>query len=232
MQINEYNFQAKMSQLFIHITDCTVVIKTMSWQFTIGYNIHVLSPMTATIFWQLRIGYIIHGPSLKLYFGRKWHQFFHSGGLNYATYARCQVMSCVTKVGVCHHSLHANHRHHSYEILAVTGVKCNITTFNNVCRLIVNIFIVIELYLTVLNMPISKVWGSASRAQRPLPMGIVRWQFPSFKGHPLPMWGNNVSSMSQSINQSNQNAKNHSNLFLRICCQYYVCHTFLGLQQL
>ena len=34
--------------------------------------------------------------------------FFHSSGLNWATYARCQVISCVTKASVCHHTFNVN----------------------------------------------------------------------------------------------------------------------------
>ena len=52
--------------------------------------------------------------------------------------ARHQVISCVTKASACHHILHANHWHRLLEILAIIGVKCNITTFNDVYRLIVN----------------------------------------------------------------------------------------------
>ena len=57
-----------------------------------------------------------------------------------AVYARCQVISCVTKASACHHTRHANHRHRSYEFLAIIGIKDNIKTFNYVCRLIVNMF--------------------------------------------------------------------------------------------
>ena len=47
------------------------------------------------------------------------------------------------------------------------------------------------LLLPYLNTPISKAWGSASRAQRPLTTGIVRWQFPSLRGT---TWRNNGRS--------------------------------------
>ena len=43
-------------------------------------------------------------------------------------------------------------------------------------------FIAVEIVKTNLNSPIWKAWGSASRAQRPLPTGIVRRQFPSLRG--------------------------------------------------
>ena len=43
-------------------------------------------------------------------------------------------------------------------------------------------FIAVEIVKTNLNTPIWKAWGSASRAQRPLPTGIVRRQFPSLRG--------------------------------------------------
>ena len=44
-------------------------------------------------------------------------------------------------------------------------------------------FIAVEIVKTNLNTPIWKAWGSASRAQRPLPTGIVR-QIPVVKGAP------------------------------------------------
>ena len=43
-------------------------------------------------------------------------------------------------------------------------------------------FIAVEIVKTNLNTPIWKAWGRASRAQRPLPTGIVRRQFPSLRG--------------------------------------------------
>ena len=43
-------------------------------------------------------------------------------------------------------------------------------------------FIAVEIVKTNLNTPIWKAWGSATRAQRPLPTGIVRRQFPSLRG--------------------------------------------------
>ena len=52
-------------------------------------------------------------------------------------------------------------------------------------------FIVVGLLLPYLNTPISKAWGSASRAQRPLTTGIVRRQFPSLRGT---TWRNNGRS--------------------------------------
>ena len=53
------------------------------------------------------------------------------------------------------------------EIPAIVGVKSNITTFNYVCRLIVNMFISVEIDLTNLNTQIWTARGSASRVQRP-----------------------------------------------------------------
>ena len=52
-------------------------------------------------------------------------------------------------------------------------------TCKYVCRWIVNVFYCGRILLTVINTPISKVWGSASRAQPPLPTGIARRPFPS-----------------------------------------------------
>ena len=49
----------------------------------------------------------------------------------------------------------------------------------------------VGLLLPYINTPISKAWGSASRAQRPLTTGIVRRQFPSFRGT---TWRNNGRS--------------------------------------
>ena len=63
-------------------------------------------------------------------------------GLNYATFVWCQVISWVTKVNTCHHTLHAIHWHHLWEIppIIATGVKSNIKTVNEVHRFIVNMF--------------------------------------------------------------------------------------------
>ena len=72
-------------------------------------------------------------------FGGKLHQFYHSSGLNWATYARCQEMSCVTRASACHHTLNDKHWHRLLEIPAIFGVKSNITIFNYVCRFFVNI---------------------------------------------------------------------------------------------
>ena len=93
-----------------------------------------------------------------------------------------QVISCVTKVSACHHTLHANHWHRLWKIPLIIAVKCNVTTFIKVLRFVVNTFIVVELLLPYLNMPVLKAWSSASRAQRPLTTGIVRRQFPSLRG--------------------------------------------------
>ena len=38
-------------------------------------------------------------------FGGELHQFYHSSGLNSATYARCQEILCVTRASACHHAL-------------------------------------------------------------------------------------------------------------------------------
>ena len=50
--------------------------------------------------------------------------------------------------------------------------------------------IAVEIVKTNLNTPIWNAWGSASRAQRPLPTGIVRRQFPSSR---VTTWRNNGS---------------------------------------
>ena len=71
-------------------------------------------------------------------FGGKLHQFYHNSGLNWATYARCQEISCVTRASACHRTLNGNHWHCLLEIPAIIGVTSNITTFYYVCRYFVN----------------------------------------------------------------------------------------------
>ena len=73
-------------------------------------------------------------------FWRKLHQFYHSSGLNWATYARCQEILRVTRASACHHTLYGNYWHRLLEIPAIICVKNNITTFNYVCRSFVNMF--------------------------------------------------------------------------------------------
>ena len=46
----------------------------------------------------------------------------------------------VAKVSAYHHTLNANHCLYLWEILAIIGVKSNITTFSYFCRFIVNMF--------------------------------------------------------------------------------------------
>ena len=65
---------------------------------------------------------------------------FHSSGLNKAISDRRQVISCVTKASVCHHTLNANRLHRLWEIPANIGVKSNIKTYNHICRCILNMF--------------------------------------------------------------------------------------------
>ena len=124
-------------------------------------------------------------------FGGKLHQFYHSSGLNWATYARCQEISCVTRASACHHTLNDKHWHRLLETPAIFGVKSNITIFNYVCRCLQICFIAVEIVLRNLNTPIWKACGSASRAQCPLMTGIVRRQFPSLRGT---TWRNNGRS--------------------------------------
>ena len=115
-------------------------------------------------------------------FGAKGDQFFHGSGLNEATYARRQVISCVTKPSACHHTLHANHWHCLWNISPIIAVKSTVTTSIKVLRFVVNMFYCGRVAFTYLNTPILKAWASASRAQRPLTTGIVRRQFPSLRG--------------------------------------------------
>ena len=114
--------------------------------------------------------------------GGKLHQFYHSNGLNYATYARCQEIPYVTRASACHHALNDNYWHRLLEIPTIIGVESNITIFNHVCRFFLNMFYCGRNRLTNLNTPIWKAWGSASRAQRLLTTGIARRQFPSLRG--------------------------------------------------
>ena len=69
-----------------------------------------------------------------------WHDFFHGCGLNQATYAQCQVISCVTKHSSCHHTLHTNRRHCLWKIPPIIAVKSNVITFIQVLRFIINMF--------------------------------------------------------------------------------------------
>ena len=124
--------------------------------------------------------------------GGKLHQVYHNSGLNQATYARCQEILCVTRASACHHALIDNQWHRLLEIPAIFVVKSSITIFNYVCKLFVSMFYCGKnIFLTNLNTSIWKAWGSVSRAQRPLTMGIVRRQFPSLRGT---TWRNNERS--------------------------------------
>ena len=79
-------------------------------------------------------------------------------------------------------------RHHvSFYSRVFCGMYYNMTVW----ILEGNYIIAVEIVKTNLNTPIWKAWGSASRAQRPLPTGIVRRQFPSLRGT---TWCNNGSS--------------------------------------
>ena len=111
-------------------------------------------------------------------FWREMTSIFHGSGLNQATYARRQIISCVIKASACHHTLHADHWHCLWKIPPIIAVKSNVTTFIQVLRIVVKYVIVAGLLSPYLNTPISKAWGSASRAQRSLKTGIVRRQFP------------------------------------------------------
>ena len=106
-------------------------------------------------------------------------------------YALWQVISCVTNASACHQSpcqsqtpFITNSTHHWCQI--------NITTLNYVCKLIIKSCILVEFHFADLNTPISRVWGSASRAHRPLLQGIVRRQCPRLRGT---TWRNDGSSM-------------------------------------
>ena len=124
-------------------------------------------------------------------FWRKMTLIFPGSGLNWATYARRQVILCVTKASACHHTLHPNHWHCLWKIPPNIAVESNITTFIKVLRFIVNVFIVVGLFSPYWNTPILQAWGSTSQAQHPLATGIERRQFPSLRGT---TWCNNGRS--------------------------------------
>ena len=44
------------------------------------------------------------------------------------TYTRCQVIPCVTKESVCHHTLHANQEYRLWDIPQIIAVKINTTS--------------------------------------------------------------------------------------------------------
>ena len=83
-------------------------------------------------------------------FGGKWHNIFPP----------------ITKASTCDHTLNANHWHCLWEIPAINGVKSNLTTFNYVCRFIVNMFHCCGIFSLDLNTLILKVRGNASQAYR------------------------------------------------------------------
>ena len=76
-----------------------------------------------------------------------------------------QIISCVTKASACHRTLHPNHWHRLWEILAIIDVKSIIVTFKYVCRFIANMLDCGGILLTDLNSPILKVWSSAPQAK-------------------------------------------------------------------
>ena len=51
-----------------------------------------------------------------------------------------KIFLCVTKAKVCTDTLNVNHCHRLWEIPAIIGIKRNTTTFDYVCRLILNMF--------------------------------------------------------------------------------------------
>ena len=105
------------------------------------------------------------------------------------------AQSCVLRRLACHHTLHANHWHCLWIILATIGVKINITIINCVCRLTVNLFYCGRILFS--DFKRTNIKGvSAWLKQRPLTMGIARRQFLSLRGT---TWRNNGSSMRTSL---------------------------------
>ena len=138
-------------------------------------------------------------------FGRKWHRFFHSSGLNVATNTWCQVISCLTKAIACHHTSNANQWHRLWGIPATIDIIGNITTFNNVYRFIVNMFYCgripfheFELIDTKgvrwpVKSAVATLWGDSSRAHNnecrmrlPWPNGLEIWL--PIRTHPRVLW--------------------------------------------
>ena len=81
---------------------------------------------------------------------------------------------------MCRHPFHANHWHCLWKIPPIIVVKSNITTF--ILRFVVNMFYCSRVAFTIFKHADIKGVKLASRAQRPLTMGIVRQQFPSLRG--------------------------------------------------
>ena len=124
-------------------------------------------------------------------FGGKLQQFYHSSVPNYATYAWCQEISCVTRASACHHALNGNHWHRLLEIPAIIGVKSNITTFNYVCRFCVNMFYCGRNRFNEFKHADMKGVRYRVTSAASLDDGIVRLQFPSLRGT---TWRNNGRS--------------------------------------
>ena len=114
---------------------------------------------------------------------------FHDSGLNWATYARCQVISCVTKASACHHTLHANHWHCLWKIPPIVAVKSNVTTSIQVLRFVVNMFYCGMVASTVFKY--ADIQGVRQRLTSTASLDEVRWQFPSLRGT---TWRNNGRS--------------------------------------
>ena len=114
--------------------------------------------------------------------GAKWLQVFHGSGLNWATYAWRQVISCVTKASACHHTLHANHCHYLWKIPPIIAVKSNVTTFIQILRFVVNMFYHGRVDFTVFKHAETKGVRQRFTSTAPLTTGIVRRQVPSLRG--------------------------------------------------
>ena len=109
-----------------------------------------------------------------------------------ATYARRQVISCVTKASTCHHTLHTNHWHCLWKIPPIVAGKSNVTTFIQVLRFVVNMFYCGRVAFTIFKHANMKGVRQRLHQQSPLTTDIVRRQFPSLRDT---TWCNNGKSV-------------------------------------
>ena len=105
-----------------------------------------------------------------------------------ATYARRQVISCLTKASACHNTLHANHWHCLLKIIAV---KNNVTTFIQILRIVVNMFYCGRVAFTVFKHTNIKGVGQRLTSTTSLDDGYYEAKIPFVKGT---TWRNNGRS--------------------------------------
>ena len=145
-----------------------------NWDMAKEYHIHVNSTGNTHI--------LNHD---RMDFGAKWYHFFHSSGLYLATYARRQVISCVTKASACHHIIHANHRHCLWKIPLIIAIQSNVTTFIKVLRFVVNMFYCGWVTFTVFKQADIKGVRQRLTSTASLDDGYCEATIPVVKGHHL-----------------------------------------------